>query len=64
MSYVNQISGNSIGDDIARAKIDNAETGLRRDIYHLANAVNAIFNLIRESETTSSFYTIKDAYKD
>ena len=64
MSYVSQISGNNIGDESVREKIDDANTGLRRDVYHLANAVNVIFDLIRESETTTNFYTIKDAYKD
>lgn len=64
MSYVSQISGNSIGDESAREKIDNNKEGLRRDIYHLANAVNAIFDLIGESETTTNFYTIRDAYND
>jgi hypothetical protein len=50
MSYVNQISGNDIGDDTARIKIDNNDTGLRRDIYHLANVVEAIVRAIQMSE--------------
>lgn len=50
MSYVNQISGNSIGDESAREKIDDPNAGLRRDIYHLANTVEAIVRAIQMSE--------------
>lgn len=50
MSYVNQISGNSIGDDIVRTKIDDPDIGLRCDIYHLANTVEAIVRAIQMSE--------------
>lgn len=50
MSYVNQISGNNIGDESAREKIDDPNEGLRRDIYHLANVVEAIVRAIQMSE--------------
>lgn len=63
MSYVNQISGNSIGDESAREKIDDPNAGLRKDIYHLANTVEAIVRAIRMSEDKkfNHWITIQDA---
>lgn len=63
MSYVNQISGNSIGDDTARIKIDDPNAGLRRDIYHLANVVEAIVRAIQMSEEKqhTSWLTTQEA---
>lgn len=66
MSYVNQISGNNIGDDIARTKIDDPNAGLRRDIYHLANAVEVILRSIQASEEKNfaGYYTTQRAFFD
>lgn len=63
MSYVNQISGNDIGDDIVRTKIDDPDIGLRRDIYHLANVVEAIVRAIQMSEEKqhASWLTTQEA---
>ena len=65
MSYVNKISGNSIGDEVVREKIDDPNEGLRRDIYHLANAVEVILRSIQASEearNVGNYYTTQDAF--
>ncbi len=66
MSYVSQISGNNIGDEDAREKIDDPNAGLRRDIYHLANAVEVILRSIQASEEkrSANYYTIQEAFFD
>ena len=63
MSYVNQISGNNIGDESAREKIDDPNAGLRRDIYHLANVVEAIVRAIQMSEEKqrADWFTTQEA---
>ena len=53
MGYVNQIGGNYISDDKAR-----------KDIYNLANAVEAIIEALQYSDIKSDYYTVTNAFID